>query len=235
MRNVILIICILCEDLGIESQSLTFVRRPLISETWHLKHLCYRWRRNRGHVSTNSSYIEDSLGHKSSEKIFYGVNIAINCLLSLPSNSYVLWLIVSGAGGTMALEVLHSQPGCVGDPLLPVLHVLLHQPAKPISHIQVFTDIWLRPHECFSSPVPVLHMPRTLPGSGPPCGLPQVQTPWGTRHGCSQHIWICMSENLHPSLHCECVSWPYLENQTPVWLQLAHSGAFIFLLSKTLV
>ena len=57
-----------------------------------------------GHVYTNSSYIEDFLGHASSKKIFYGVNIAINCLLSLPSNGYVLWLIVSGAGGTMALE-----------------------------------------------------------------------------------------------------------------------------------
>ncbi|XP_067106437.1 P2Y purinoceptor 8-like [Osmerus mordax] len=57
-----------------------------------------------GHVSTNYSYIEDSLGHKSSQTIFYSVNIAINCLLSLPCNGYVLWLIVSGAGGTLALE-----------------------------------------------------------------------------------------------------------------------------------
>ena len=48
--------------------------------------------------SSNPSSLEDYA------KNIMGISISINLVVGLPSNGYVLWLIVSGAGGTMALE-----------------------------------------------------------------------------------------------------------------------------------
>lgn len=60
---------------------------------------------------TNSSSVAALYAQITS---IYTASYTINLILGLPTNVYVLWLILTGVGGTMASDFFSLNLACVG-------------------------------------------------------------------------------------------------------------------------